>query len=209
MKKSFIIQASILFFSLAANAQSDKKVLTVADYDQAIRLKPDFPQAYSDRGVTHYLGGNHDKAVRDYDNYPKTMPYVEDGKVLSREGGDKGDKVTVLYSKINTPLVDRRDYIIRLVDESAWQEGKGFMKVTWTVVNDMDEKVPVPKDVVRVRINEGYWLLEPREEGKKTFATYYVYTSPGGALPNFIINKANTIAVPKVFESIKKTVSKK
>ena len=146
------------------------------------------------------------KAVRDYDNYAKTMPYVEDGKVLSREGGDK---VTFLYSKINTPMVDRRDYIIRLVDESDWQDGKGFMKVTWTVVNDMDEKVPVPKDVVRVRINEGYWLLEPREEGKKTFATYYVYTSPGGSLPNFIINKANTLAVPKVFEAIKKTVTKK
>ncbi len=146
------------------------------------------------------------KAVRDYDNYPKTMPYIEDGKVISREGGDK---VTFLYSKINTPLVDRRDYIIRLVDESDWQDGKGFMKVTWTVVNDMDEKVPVPKDVVRVRINEGYWLLEPREEGKKTFATYYVYTSPGGSLPNFIINKANTMAVPRVFEAIKKTVTKK
>lgn len=145
------------------------------------------------------------KAVRDYDNYPKTMPYVEGGKVLSREGGDK---VTLLYSLINTPLVDRRDYIIRLVDESNWQEGKGFMKVTWTVVNDMDEKVPVPKDVVRVRINEGYWLLEPREEGKKTFATYYVFTSPGGSIPNFIINKANSMAVPAVFTAIKKTVKK-
>ena len=146
------------------------------------------------------------KAVRDYDNYPKTMPYVEDGKVLSREGGDK---VTVLYSKLNTPLVDRRDYIIRLVDESNWQDGKGFMKVTWTVVNDMDDKVPVPKDVVRVRVNEGYWLLEPREDGKKTFATYYVFTDPGGSIPNFIINKANTLAVPRVFEAIKKTVTKK
>jgi hypothetical protein len=146
------------------------------------------------------------KAVRDYDNYPKTMPYVEDGKVLSREGGDK---ITVLYSKLNTPLVDRRDYIIRLVDESNWQDGKGFMKVTWTVVNDMDDKVPVPKDVVRVRVNEGYWLLEPREDGKKTFATYYVFTDPGGAIPNFIINKANTMAVPRVFEAIKKTVTKK
>lgn len=146
------------------------------------------------------------KAVRDYDNYPKTMPYVEDGKVLSREGGDK---ITFLYSKINTPMVDRRDYIIRLVDESNWQDGKGFMKVTWTVVNDMDDKVPVPKDVVRVRVNEGYWLLEPREDGKKTFATYYVYTSPGGSIPNFIINKANTMAVPRVFEAIKKTCSKK
>ncbi|MBL8918716.1 MAG: SRPBCC family protein [Myxococcaceae bacterium] len=146
------------------------------------------------------------KAVRDYDNYPKTMPYVEDGKVLSREGGDR---ITVLYSLLNTPMVDRRDYIIRLIDESNWQEGKGFMKVTWTVVNDMDDKVPVPKDVVRVRVNEGYWLLEPREEGKKTFATYYVFTDPGGSIPNFIINKANTLAVPRVFEAIKKTVTKK
>lgn len=148
------------------------------------------------------------KAVRDYDNYTKTMPYVEGGKVLSREGGEHGDKVTLLYSLINTPLVDRRDYIIRLVDESNWQDGKGFMKVTWTVVNDMDTTVPVPKDVVRVRINEGYWLLEPREEGKRTFATYYVFTSPGGSIPNFIINKANSMAVPAVFTAIKKTVKK-
>ncbi|MCA2977261.1 MAG: SRPBCC family protein [Myxococcaceae bacterium] len=148
------------------------------------------------------------KAVRDYDNYPKTMPYVEGGKVLSREGGDKGDKVTLLYSLINTPLVDRRDYIIRLVDETDWKN-PATLKVTWTVVNDMDEKVPVPKDVVRVRVNEGYWLLEPREDGKKTFATYYVYTSPGGAIPNFIINKANSMAVPAVFNAIKKTCGKK
>ena len=149
------------------------------------------------------------KAVRDYDNYPKTMPYVESGKVLSREGGEKGDKVTFLYSLINTPLVDRRDYIIRLVDETDWKASSGVMKVSWTVVNDMDDKVPVVKDVVRVRINEGYWLLEPRDDGKKTFATYYVYTSPGGSIPNFIINKANSMAVPAVFSAIKKTVSKK
>jgi hypothetical protein len=149
------------------------------------------------------------KAVRDYDNYPKTMPYVEGGKVLSREGGESGDKVTVLYSLIKTPLVDRRDYIIRLVDETDWKAANGVMKVTWTVVNDMDDKVPVPKEVVRVRVNEGYWLLEPREAGKKTFATYYVYTSPGGSIPLFIINQANSLAVPAVFNAIKKTVSKK
>ena len=57
-----------------------------------------------------------------------------------------------------------------------------------------------------MRVNNGYWLLEPREDGKKTFATYYVYTVPGGSIPTFIINQANGMAVPKVFEAIKKTV---
>lgn len=37
MKKIFIAQALIAFIAVAANAQSDKKVLTTADYDQATR----------------------------------------------------------------------------------------------------------------------------------------------------------------------------
>ena len=143
-------------------------------------------------------------AVRDLEHYTKTMPYMEEAKVLSRE---PEDKVILFYSKINTPLVDRRDYIIRLVDESDWKDGNGFRKVSWTVVNDKDDLVPVKKDVVRVRVNDGYWLLEPREEGKKTFVTYYIYTSPGGSIPNFIANKGNSIAVPKVFDAIRKTVA--
>ncbi len=145
------------------------------------------------------------KAVRDLEHYTTTMPYMEEGKVLSR---DPDDKVILFYSKLNTPLVDRRDYIIRLLDESDWKDGKGFLKVSWTVVNDKDDLVPVKADVVRVRVNDGYWLLEPREDGKKTFVTYYIYTAPGGSIPNFIANKGNSIAVPKVFDAIRKTVAR-
>lgn len=143
------------------------------------------------------------KVLRDLDAYTKTMPYTEEAKVLKKS---EGDKEILFYSCLNTPLVSRRDYIIKLVDESDWKDGKGFLKVTWSAVNDQDSLKPVKDDIVRVRINDGYWLLEPREDGKKTFATYYVYTSPGGSIPNWIANKANGIAVPKVFESIKKAV---
>src|SRR4051812_13433662 len=45
------------------------------------------------------------KAVRDYANYPKNMPYTEDSKVLASEGGDK---VIWFYSVVNAPLVSRR-----------------------------------------------------------------------------------------------------
>ena len=143
------------------------------------------------------------KAIRDYDKYTTTMPYVEESKVLSRS---EGDKVIELYNRLNTPLVDSRDYLIKIVDESDWKDGKGFLKVSWTPINDKDSAVPLKDGIVRVRINDGYWLLEPREDGKKTFATYYVYTAPGGSIPDWIANRANGVAVPRVFESIKKVV---
>ncbi|HMU11367.1 MAG TPA: DPP IV N-terminal domain-containing protein [Ferruginibacter sp.] len=61
MKKIFIIQALIAFFAVAAYAQSDKKVLTVADYDQA----------------TKALGFNASKLVYRYNVNPNWLP---DGK---------------------------------------------------------------------------------------------------------------------------------
>ncbi len=145
--------------------------------------------------------------IQDLENYPKQMPYTAEAKVLSKS--TDGKEVN-FYSRLNTPMVAERDYIILIKDESDWKEGKGFYKISWTAAaKEQDSLMPEKKDVVRVRTNNGYWLLEPREDGKTTFATYYVYTVPGGSIPVFIINQANGMAVPKVFDAIKKTVSDK
>lgn len=144
------------------------------------------------------------KAVRDYDGYVKNMPFTEYGKVLSRS---EGDKVIFFHSIVNTPLVDKRDYIIRLTDES--DTGKGIFHVAWRAAV-AEDGVELPKEkegVVRVKLNNGFWRLEPRDNGTKTFATYYVHTDPGGQIPKFIANKGNTMAVPKVFECIRNTVA--
>lgn len=142
--------------------------------------------------------------IQDLENYPKQMPYTAEAKVLTKS---EDGKDVLFYSRLNTPMVAERDYIIALKDESDWKEGKGFYKVSWVAAaKEQDTLMPEKKDVVRVRINTGHWLLEPREDGKKTFATYYVYTVPGGSIPVFIINQANGMAVPKVFDAIKKTV---
>jgi hypothetical protein len=144
------------------------------------------------------------KAVRDYEGYSKNMPFTEYGKVLSRT---EGDKVIFFHSVVNTPLVDKRDYIIRLQDES--DAAKGVYRVTWRAATAADGvEIPAEKEgVVRVKLNNGFWQLEPREGGKKTFATYYVHTDPGGSIPKMIANKGNTMAVPKVFEKIRDTVA--
>lgn len=143
------------------------------------------------------------KAVRNYENYDKQMPFTEASKVLAR---DEGDKTILFYSVVNAPLVDRRDYVIKLKDESEWKDGKGFFKVTWSAAEH--PSTPPKQDIVRITVNDGYWLLEPRDEGRATFATYYVYTDPGGSLPRFIVNKANESAVPDVFRAVRKAATK-
>jgi len=139
------------------------------------------------------------RVIRDYTNYTKTMPYTQESRVLASE---QDGKVTVFYCLVNAPLVDKRDFIIRIQDESDWKEGKGFLKTAWTAAT---EGVPPEREgVVRVKLNTGYWLLEPREEGKKTFVTYYLYTDPGGSLPKWIADKANKTSVPDVLRAVRK-----
>ena len=144
------------------------------------------------------------RVIRDYTNYTKTMPYTQESRVLASE---QEGKVTVFYCLVNAPLVDKRDFIIRIRDESDWKDGQGFLKSAWTVTTD---GAPAVRDgVVRVKLNNGYWLLEPREEGKKTFVTYYLYTDPGGSLPKWIADKANKTSVPDVLRAVRKYATKK
>ncbi len=50
----------------------------IADYTTAIQLKPDYAEAYNNRGFAYYLKGNEERAIADYTraielrpNYPK------------------------------------------------------------------------------------------------------------------------------------------
>ncbi len=141
--------------------------------------------------------------IRDYPHYKDTMPYTSESTVVSTEDGGK---TVYFYSVVDAPFVSKRDYTIKTIDESEWKDGKGFLKVSWRAAVD---KGPKERDgVVRVQINDGFWLLEPRENGAKTFATYYLYTNPGGSLPTWVVNKANGSAVPDVFKAIRKVAAK-
>jgi len=143
------------------------------------------------------------KILVDFDNYTKSMPYTEVSRCLSREGEGK---TFYFYTVLNPPVVSRRDYVLRLRDESEWKEGAGFLKLTWKVAEDSETRVPPKSGMVRLKLSDGYWLLEPREGGKATFATYYVLTDGGGSLPAWIINQANKTAAPNVILAVRKAV---
>ena len=67
---------------------------------------------------------------------------------------------------------------------------------------DIGTAKPKPEDTVRVSVCEGTWALEPIGP-HKTRATYYLYTDPGGAVPNWIANLANSRSVPDLMAAIR------
>src|SRR6266480_2481731 len=46
----------------------------IQDYDQAIRLKPDYFQAFNSRGVAYREKGDYDRAIQDYDQVIRLKP---------------------------------------------------------------------------------------------------------------------------------------
>jgi tetratricopeptide (TPR) repeat protein len=46
----------------------------ILDYDQAIRLNPNFAEAYNNRGYANYWSGNYDQAIADYSRAIELRP---------------------------------------------------------------------------------------------------------------------------------------
>ena len=137
------------------------------------------------------------RVLADYGRYAETMPYTEKSEVLGRES----DGSVIFYTVIDPPIVSRRDYALRIYDESDWKDGRGYLRSRWTI----SDKGPAPQDgYVRVPVNDGSWTLAPRHGGTKTYAIYDLFTDPGGSLTTFIINKANRSTIPDLFEVLRK-----
>ena len=109
------------------------------------------------------------------------------------------------YQYLSLPLISDRDYTLKVTDETpAFEPGQApaFYKSAWVEAND---KGPKPRDgVERVLVNKGFWKFESVDAGKKTRITYYLFTDPGGMVPSFMANKANTQAIPNLFAAVKK-----
>lgn len=133
--------------------------------------------------------------IDDVARYTEFMPYTAVSKVWDESPSGKST-----YQLLKMPFVSDRDYVLRIRDLSKrMPDGKIVYKNAWSPAKGG----PPPKEgVVRLVVNEGYWQLEEKDGGEKTKATYYVYTDPGGSLPAFAVNAANTQAIPDLFEAV-------
>jgi tetratricopeptide (TPR) repeat protein len=89
----------------------------IADYNTAIQLKPDYAEAYNDRGFAHYLKGDAERAIADYTraielrpNYPKAynnrgVAYMAHGYGAAKSAPDFDRAIALkpdfLYAYIN------------------------------------------------------------------------------------------------------------
>jgi hypothetical protein len=136
--------------------------------------------------------------IDDADAYARFMPYTVECRVLKREG----DSV-LAYQRISAPMVSDRDYTLRVRTTSKAVDGGTSYLSHWETDNAAGPAEK--KGIVRVKLCEGGWLLEPVGPNT-TRATYSVYTDSGGIIPGFIKNTGSQIAIRKVFAAIRKQV---
>lgn len=193
-------------------------VVFAASTSQALDVKspgPDWTEAYHRNGLiifTKDVEARHEiiavsevdvppetvfNVVSDFEHYQDFMPYVEESRVLSR----KSDRDVITYARIAPPFVSERDYPLQVRMTHGSSSNGGVFKVEWTA---RPEARPEIEGVVRVKLNEGSWVAEPLDDGRRTRLTYTVLTNPGGLIPDFVVSMSNTVAIPELFEAVKK-----
>src|SRR5437879_8234466 len=136
--------------------------------------------------------------IDDFQNYPKFMPFTTECRLIRRDG----DSI-VGYQRLSPKICADRYYTLR-VWKNSWPAPEGLVFVShWTPANELGP--PEKKGVVRVKVCEGKWLLEP-DGANKTRATYSVYTDTGGLIPAFVANRLSQIGIGRLFEAVRKQV---
>jgi uncharacterized membrane protein len=133
----------------------------------------------------------------DFEHYPDFMPYVKESRVLSRRGSSE----VVTYARGAPPFVSERDYPLKVRMTPGIPKNGGVFRIDWAA---LPGAWPEIEGVVRVKLSEGSWLVEPLHRGKRTRLTYSLLTNAGGLIPGFVVNLSNTIAIPELFEAVKK-----
>src|SRR6266480_7062270 len=148
-------------------------------------------------GIDASTGAVH-AVIDDFENYPGFMPYTVECRLIKRES----DSI-VGYQRLSPKICEDRDYTLR-VWKKSWPGPDGLTYFSrWEPANELGPAEK--KGVIRVKICDGAWLLEP-DGPEKTRATYSVYTDTGGLIPAFIANPASRMGISKLFEAVRKQV---
>jgi Polyketide cyclase / dehydrase and lipid transport len=136
--------------------------------------------------------------IDDFENYPKFMPYTLECRLIKREG----DSV-IGYQRISPKICEDRDYTLRVSKQlSPGPKGLTYLS-QWQTANELGP--PERKGIVRLKVCNGTWLLEP-DGPTKTRATYSIYSETGGLIPPFIANHASLTGIKKLYAAIRKQV---
>jgi Polyketide cyclase / dehydrase and lipid transport len=134
--------------------------------------------------------------IGDFESYTSFMPYMAECRLLKRESGSY-----LTYQRISPKICGDRDYSLRVRESSSMGDGGLTYSNKWEAANESGP--PEKKGVLRIKVCEGSWLLEPAG-AEKTRGTYLIYSDTGGLVPAFIANHFAQVGIVKVFAAIRK-----
>jgi hypothetical protein len=136
--------------------------------------------------------------IDDFENYPKFMPFTTECRLLKQDGD-----TLIGYQRLSPKICADRDYTLRVSKKSLPVPDGVLYTSRWSPANELGP--PEKKGVVRVKLCEGSWRLEPQGPAK-TLATYSIYTDSGAPMPEFIKDRVSLTGIRKLFAALRKQV---
>jgi ribosome-associated toxin RatA of RatAB toxin-antitoxin module len=131
--------------------------------------------------------------LRDVERVVEYNPYISESRIRSEQGDTR-----YIYQRFVPPVIADRDVTFKAV--AYEDEANGVFQQLITLANNQG---PPPVDgVVRVKVLEAQWSIEPADSGK-TRVCYWIHTDPGGLIPDWLVNFAQERSVPKLFAAFK------
>ena len=176
------------------------KLVSTSDNIALYRRSRSGPGHYESKAVGEIAASTEivHAVLDDADAYPRFMPYTVECRILKREGDSM-----LAYQRISAPLISDRDYTLRVRTVEKKVAGGTSYVSRWETANALG---PAEKPgVVRVKLCEGGWALEPSGPNT-THATYTIYTDSGGVIPAFIKNTGSQVGIRKLFAAIRRQI---
>ncbi len=130
------------------------------------------------------------------------MPYVKSAKEVSREP----DGSIYTYTELGFPIISDRDYVVQVwLDEGVKPDGSGAYRTHWVAAHD---KLPEKSGIVRVKVNEGSWVVTAKDD-HTSHVVYRFAADPGGMLPTWAKNIGNRRGVSGTLEAIEKEAQRR
>jgi hypothetical protein len=132
--------------------------------------------------------------LSEVENYPKWGYKVAEARPLKKVS----EWESYYYSRLDFPWpLDDRDIVVhsKMVQDPVTQ------RITATSKADPGF-LPEQKGLVRMRNTHTTWTLVPGQGGW-TYVEYYIYSDPGGSLPDWLINMALEVGPRETIKNIR------
>lgn len=136
--------------------------------------------------------------LSEVENYPKWGYKVAESRLLSHNS----EKESVYYSRLDFPWpLDDRDIIMQNRIEQDPGTGK-IIATSLAVPQQLAEKT----GIVRITNAKTVWTIVPGTGGW-LYVEYYIYSDPGGSLPDWLVNMAIDVGPRETIKNIREFVA--